>query len=78
MLSGSIPSSTAAASTNILKVDPAWRFACATRLNWLPEVPGVTAAIALIAPVAGSIETRAEAGSVGAESVSMIAFRAAT
>jgi len=64
VVAGSIPWSTAAARTNILKVDPAWRFACATRLNWLPELPGVTAAIALIAPLAGLIETSAEAGSV--------------
>ena len=59
-----MPSLTAAASTNILNVDPAWRFACATRLNWLPLRPGVTAVIALIAPLRGSIETSAEAGSV--------------
>ena len=64
MVSGLIPMLTAAASTNILKVEPACRFACATRLNWLPSLPGVTAVIALIAPVAGSIETRADAGSL--------------
>ena len=52
-----MPSSTAAASTNVLNVEPGWRRACATRLNWLPVRPGVTAAIARIAPFAGLIET---------------------
>ena len=58
-----MPNSTAAASTNGLKVEPGWRFAWATRLNWLPFLPGVTAAMARIAPSAGLIETIAAAGS---------------
>ena len=51
-------------STNVLNVDPGWRRACESRLNWLLLRPGITAAIARIAPVAGSIETIAAAGSV--------------
>ena len=58
-----MPFSIAAASTNVLKVEPAWRVDCATRLNWLPFVL-TTAVIARIAPVPGSTETIAAAGSV--------------
>ena len=53
-----MPSSIAAVSTNVLKVEPGWRRAWATRLNWLlraaRESPPV---IARIAPFAGLIET---------------------
>ena len=74
---GFIPSSTAAVRTNVLNVEPACRRACATRLNWFPVAPGVTAAIARIAPFAGLIETSAAAGSFGRFSVCVIALRAA-
>ena len=60
-----------------MNVEPAWRRACATRLNWFPVAPGVTAAIARIAPLRGLIETTAAAGSSGRFSVCVIAFRAA-
>src|SRR5437763_1102181 len=56
-----MPISTAAVSTKTLKVEPGWRRACATRLNWLPVRPGVTAVIARMAPVAGLIDTTVEA-----------------
>ena len=57
------PARSPAASTNVLKVEPACRVDCATRLNWLPFVR-TTAVMARIAPVPGSTETIAEAGSV--------------
>ena len=63
MAHGFIPSATAAARTIGLKVEPAWRSAVVARLNSLPGVSGVTPAIARIAPVVGSIETIAPAGS---------------
>ncbi len=56
--------STAAARTKVLKVEPAWRRACESRLNWFLRVPGVTAVIARMAPFAGLIEITAAAGSV--------------
>jgi hypothetical protein len=46
-----------------LKVEPAWRRACESRLNWFLFVPGVTAVIARMAPFAGLIEITAAAGS---------------
>ena len=60
-----IPLSTAAASTNVLNVEPGWRRACESRLNWFFGRFGMTAAIARIAPVRGLIEISAAAGSVG-------------
>jgi hypothetical protein len=57
------PRSTAATSTKVLNDDPVCRFPCETRLYWFVELFGVTATIALIAPVPGSIETSAAAGS---------------
>ena len=54
---------TAWVSTNVLKVEPAWRLAWATRLNWFFVRPGYTDVIARIAPFAGLIETTAAAGS---------------
>src|SRR5437899_5963395 len=59
----SSPLSIADASTNVLNVDPAWRADCAARLNWLPALR-TTVVIARIAPVPGSTETIAAAGSV--------------
>src|SRR5438046_1618990 len=41
-----MPSSTAAARTKTLKVEPGCRLAWATRLNWFPVEPGVTAVVA--------------------------------
>ena len=67
-----MPLSTAAASTNVLKVEPGWRRAWESRLNWLSRRPGMTAAIARIDPEAGSIEISAAAGSPGSVSVSAI------
>ena len=58
-----MPSLIAAASTKVLKVEPGCRRAWATRLNWLPVRPGVTAVMARMAPLAGLIETTAAAGS---------------
>jgi hypothetical protein len=58
-----IPFSTAAASTNVLNVEPDWRRACESRLNWFLTFPGVTAVIARIAPFFGLIEISAAAGS---------------
>ncbi len=68
-----MPCSTAAARTNVLKVEPGCRRACERRLNWLFARPGTMALIARIAPVAGSIEMRAAAGSSDAVSVRRIA-----
>ena len=62
-MSGLTPSETASASTKVLNVEPACRRACAARLNWFPDRPGVTAVMVLIAPLRGSIATTAEAGS---------------
>ena len=70
-----MPFSIAAASTKVLKVEPACRVDCATRLNWLPFVL-TTAVIARIAPVPGSTETIAAAGSVLYGRTSLIAFLA--
>src|SRR5437762_12599861 len=72
-----MPSAIAAVRTKTLNVEPGCRRACATRLNWLPVRPGVTAVIARIAPFAGLIETTADAGSFRRYMVSLIAFRAA-
>jgi hypothetical protein len=58
-----MPCSIAEASTNALNVEPASRADCAARLNWFLLLPGMTAVIALIAPVPGSTETIAAAGS---------------
>ena len=71
-----MPISTAAVSTNVLKVEPVWRRACERRLNWFFGRFGMTAAIARIAPVRGLIEMSAAAGSVGWFIVSRIAFSA--
>ena len=60
-----------------MNVEPGWRRALVTKLNWLLLLPGVTAVIALIAPVRGSIETSADAGSVGSVSTCVIAAVAA-
>ena len=62
-MSGLIPFSIAEASTNALNVEPAWRADCEVRLNWFFVLPGMTAVIARIAPVPGSTETIAAAGS---------------
>src|ERR1043166_1023148 len=75
-VSGLIPSATAAASTNVLKVEPGWRRACETRLYWFLRSFGITPTIALIAPFRGSIETSADAGSVRSVSVLVMAARA--
>src|SRR5512134_2134054 len=72
---GLMPSAIAAASTNVLNVEPACRRASDARLNWLPFFPGVTATIALMRPFAGSIATSAAAGSSRYGNVSTIAFR---
>ncbi len=58
-----IPCSTAAARTNVLKVEPDCRRACESRLNWFFLFPGVTAVIARMAPFVGLIEMIAAAGS---------------
>ena len=71
-----MPRCTAAASTNVLKVEPGWRRACESRLNWLFRRPGITAAMARMAPVAGSIETIAAAGSVRSFRIDRIACSA--
>ena len=76
-MSGSIPCSIAEASTKALNVEPAWRADCAARLNWFVVLPGITAVIARIAPVPGSTETIAAAGSSCRLSVSRIALFAA-
>ena len=61
-----MPFAIAAASTNVLNVEPGWRRACASEVELVAASgPGVTAVIARIAPFAGSIETSAAAGSVG-------------
>jgi hypothetical protein len=44
------------------KVNPDWRVDCAAKLNWFVVLPG-TAVIARIAPILGSTETIAAAGS---------------
>src|SRR5436309_5962144 len=74
---GSMPRATAVVSAIILNVEPGCRRALVTKLNWLPRRPGVTAVIALIAPVRGSIETIADDGSVGRSSTCVIAAFAA-
>ena len=76
-MSGLTPRSTAAVSTNVLNVEPACRRPCETRLYWFFFEFGVTATIARIAPLLGSIETSADDGSVLYGSVSWIARRAA-
>jgi hypothetical protein len=65
VLSGLIPCSTAAARTNVLKVEPDWRRACESRLNWFFLLPGITAVIARMAPFFGLIEITPAAGSSG-------------
>ena len=77
-MSGSIPFSIAAASTKVLKVEPACRADCEVRLNWLWAFPGITAVIARMKPVPGSTETIAAAGSSGWSSVWRIAPFAST
>ena len=72
-----IPFSIAAASTNVLNVEPDCRRACESRLNWFLLFPGVTAVMARMAPFFGLIEMIAAAGSSFSYSVSAIAFRAA-
>ena len=72
-----MPFSIAAARTKVLNVEPGWRRACESRLNWLLLRPGITAAIARMAPFAGSIEITAAAGSAGSVSVFRIASWAA-
>ena len=76
-MSGSIPRSIAEASTKALNVEPAWRVDCAARLNWFFVLPGMTAVIARIAPVPGSTETMAAAGSLRYGSVWRMALFAA-
>ena len=68
-----MPFSIADASTNVLNVEPAWRADCAARLNWLLGLR-TTAVIARIAPVPGSTETIAAAGSVRYGRMSRIAL----
>jgi hypothetical protein len=71
-----MPRSTAAVSTNVLNVEPGCRRACERRLNWLFARPGTIAVIARIAPVPGSIEMSAAAGSSRRVSVPEIAWAA--
>ena len=73
-MSGFAPCSIAAASTKVLNVEPACRFACERRLNWFRFMLGVTAVMARMAPLAGLIEMTAAAGSSFSYSVSRIAF----
>ena len=68
-MSGSIPFSIAEASTNVLNVEPACRADCDVRLNSLCLFPGITAVIVVIAPVPGTTETIAAAGSFGSFNV---------
>ena len=72
-----MPRATAAVSVITLNVEPGCRRALVAKLNWLPLRPGVTAVIARMAPVRGSIETIADAGSVGSVSTCVIAAVAA-
>ncbi len=74
-MNGSRPRSIAAASTNVLKVEPASFRPWTARLNSIC-LPRTRDSIALIAPVFGSIETSAEAGSPLRSRVVSIAFRA--
>ena len=57
-----------------MNVEPAWRADWEVRLNWFVRFPGMTAVIALIAPVPGSTDTIAAAGSSWRFSVSLIAL----
>ena len=72
-----MPRATAVVRAIALNVEPGWRRALVTKLNWFPLWPGVTAVIALIAPFRGSIETIAAAGSVGSVRTCVIAAVAA-
>ncbi len=63
-MNGSRPCETAVVSAIVLNVEPGCRAPLVTKLNWFPVVPGVTAVIARIAPLFGSMETTAAAGSV--------------
>ncbi len=76
-MNGFSPSDTAVVRAIVLKVDPGWRAPLVTKLNWLPVFPGVTAVMARIAPLLGSIETIADAGSVGRSSTCVTAAVAA-
>ena len=71
-MSGFIPCATAAVRTNVLNVEPVWRWPCVARLYWFFFLPGVRAAIARMAPLPGLIDTSAAAGSVVSGSVSRI------
>jgi hypothetical protein len=77
VVAGLIPFSTAAARTKVLNVEPDWRRACDSRLNWFFLFPGITAVIARMAPFFGLIEITPAAGSSLRYSVSRIAFWAA-
>ena len=71
-----MPSSTAAVSAIVLKVEPAWRAPCVARLK-RSEAKFVLDCIATMAPVRGWIETITAAGSPGVFSTPAIARRAA-
>ena len=60
-------------SANVLKVEPDWRRICETRLYWFVLLPGITAVIARIAPLRGSIAISADDGSLLLVSVRRIA-----
>ena len=76
-MKGSSPWATAVVSAIVLNVEPGCRAPLVTKLNWLPVFPGVTAVIARIAPLLGSMETIAAAGSVGRSSTCVTATVAA-
>jgi hypothetical protein len=69
---GSIPRATAAVSVIGLNVDPGWRRALVAKLYWLLLRVGETPTMARIAPVRGSIDTTAAAGSFGSVSTCVI------
>jgi hypothetical protein len=77
VVAGLIPCSTAAASTNVLNVEPDWRRPWESRLNWFFVLPGMTAVMARMAPFFGLIEITPAAGSSRSVSVSRIAVCAA-
>ena len=74
---GFMPCSTAAARANVLKVEPACRWALVAKLNWFALFPGATAVMARMAPFRGSIETTDEAGSPFSFRICLIAALAA-
>ena len=57
VVAGLIPCETAVVSTIVLNVEPACRCADERKFTWFFAFPGVTSAIARIAPFAGLMET---------------------